>query len=82
MGFLVERFSPSNPLRGDGFLLPVLFGAFGRPRFMTKVYGPLRRTYRSRSLGLVQGRLRSSAIMRAMKPRSGAASLAQTSLST
>ena len=29
MGFLVERFSPSNPLRGDGFLLPVLFGAFG-----------------------------------------------------
>ena len=29
MGFLVERFSPSNPLRGDGFPLPVLFGAFG-----------------------------------------------------
>ena len=29
MGFLVERFSPSNPLRGDGFLLLVLFGAFG-----------------------------------------------------
>ncbi len=29
MGFLVERFSPSNPLRGDGFPLLVLFGAFG-----------------------------------------------------
>ena len=37
---------------------------------MTKVYGPLRRTYRSRSLGLVRGRVH-GAIMRAMKPRSG-----------
>ena len=46
---------------------------------MTKVYGPLRRTYRSRSLGLLRGS-EQSAIRRAIKTRSGSASLAETQL--
>ena len=41
------------------------------------LYGPLRRTYRNRLPGLVRGA--HSAIIRAMKPLSGSASLALTS---
>ncbi len=43
-----------------------------------KAYGPLRRTYSFRWPGLVRGS-EHSAIRRAMKPRSGSASLALTS---
>ena len=48
------------------------------PALMTKVYGPLQRTYSFRLPGLVRGWLHSTN-SRAMKPRSGSASLAETS---
>ena len=48
---------------------------------MISLNGPLTRLYWSRLPGLVRGRLH-SAIIRAMKPRSGSASLAVTSWST
>ena len=47
------------------------------PALIPSVYGPLTLLYCSRLPGLVRGRLH-SAIVRAMKPRSGSASLALT----
>ena len=47
------------------------------PKVITSVYGPLRRTYSFRLPGLVRGN-EHSASSRAMKPRSGSASLAPT----
>ena len=57
-----------------GSLLP-------RPAIIPSVKGPLTRLYWSRFPGLVRGR-EQSAIVRAIKPRSGSASLAPTSWST
>ena len=45
---------------------------------MTSLYGPLARLYWCRLPGLLRGN-EQSAIIRAMKPRSGSASLAETS---
>ena len=51
------------------------------PAVIPSLYGPLRRMYSFRFPGLVRGN-EHSAISRAMKPRSGSASLAETSWCT